>query len=118
MTAIRKRNKTDYHAFLVEPTEDFCPSNWQQKPESYRIIKYLGPRNRLGQRRRVAVHAQSRRHPARHGGRRLGDLRSIAPFCSGRGYESRQGFQLDFLPKMDSWPRPLRQSCYRNPMVD
>ena len=48
MTAIRKRTNTDYHAFLVKPTEDFCPSNWQQKPESYQIIKYLGPKNRLG----------------------------------------------------------------------
>jgi len=48
MTAIRKRKSTDYHAFLVKPAEDFCPDNWQQKPDSYQIIEYLGPRNRLG----------------------------------------------------------------------
>jgi hypothetical protein len=50
MTAIRKRTKTksEYHAFLVKPTADFCPSNWQEKPESYQIIEYLGPRQRLG----------------------------------------------------------------------
>jgi hypothetical protein len=48
MTAIRKRPENSYHAFLVKPSEDFCPSNWQQKPEAYQIIEYLGPRNRLG----------------------------------------------------------------------
>jgi len=48
MTAIRKRTHNNYHAFLVKPTKDFCPSNWQQKPESYKIIEYLGPKNRLG----------------------------------------------------------------------
>ena len=48
MTAIRKRTDTNYHAFLVKPAEDFSPINWQQKPESYQIIEYLGPRNRLG----------------------------------------------------------------------
>jgi hypothetical protein len=48
MTAIRKRTHTHYHAFLVKPADDFCPNNWQQKPDSYRIIEYLGPKSRLG----------------------------------------------------------------------
>jgi hypothetical protein len=48
MTAIRKRKTSEYHAFLVKPMEAFCPNNWQQKPDSYQIIEYLGPKNRLG----------------------------------------------------------------------
>lgn len=38
----------NYHAFLVEPTGDFHPGNWQDKPSSYRIVEYLGQKKYRG----------------------------------------------------------------------
>lgn len=49
MTKPRRKPKTTYHAFLVEPTIEFAPSNWQQNPDFYKVIKYLGPKYFQGQ---------------------------------------------------------------------
>lgn len=48
MTKLRKR-PTGYLTFLVEPTADFRPINWQQTPESYRIVEFAGAATMLGQ---------------------------------------------------------------------
>lgn len=48
MTKLR-RKPTGYLTFLVEPANNFRPLNWQQSPESYRIVEYAGPRATLGE---------------------------------------------------------------------
>ena len=48
MTKPRKKPRTKFHAFLVEPQPGFNPTNWQQTPEHYRILEYTGPINFLG----------------------------------------------------------------------
>lgn len=48
MTKARKR-PTGYMRFLVEPAENFSPTNWQQTPSSYRIIEFAGTVAMLGQ---------------------------------------------------------------------
>jgi hypothetical protein len=48
MTKLRKKPATQYHALLVEPTPDFSPTNWQDKPANYRIVEYLGPKQYRG----------------------------------------------------------------------
>lgn len=49
MTKFRRKPATGYHAFLVEPTPDFAPTNWQDKPLHYRIIEYAGLKQFKGQ---------------------------------------------------------------------
>ena len=49
MTKPRRKPKTTYHAFLVEPAPGFAPSNWQQNPDYYKVIEYLGPKFFKGQ---------------------------------------------------------------------
>jgi hypothetical protein len=48
MTKPRKKPATQYHAFLVEPMPGFAPNNWQQKPDHYRILEYVGPKHFKG----------------------------------------------------------------------
>lgn len=48
MTKLR-RKPTGYLTFLVEPANNFRPLNWQQSPESYRIVEYAGPMAMLGE---------------------------------------------------------------------
>ncbi|MGI9497352.1 MAG: hypothetical protein ACR2NK_14945 [Mariniblastus sp.] len=49
MTKPRRKPKTTYHAFLVEPAPGFEPSNWQQNPDFYKVVEYLGPKFFKGQ---------------------------------------------------------------------
>lgn len=49
MTKPRRKPKTTYHAFLVEPAPGFSPSNWQQNPEYYKVLHYVGPKYFKGQ---------------------------------------------------------------------
>jgi hypothetical protein len=48
MTKPRKKPNTRFHAFLVEPKPGFKPTNWQQNPEHYRILEYIGPKHFIG----------------------------------------------------------------------
>lgn len=43
MTKPRTKPKYKFLAFIVEPTPGFNPRNWQQTPEHYRIVEYMGP---------------------------------------------------------------------------
>lgn len=43
MTKPRRKPKTRFHMFMVEPYPGFHPTNWQQTPKHYRILKYVGP---------------------------------------------------------------------------
>ncbi len=43
MTKPRRKPETRFHTFIVEPSPDFEPVNWQQTPDHYRILKYVGP---------------------------------------------------------------------------
>ena len=49
MTKPRRKPANCYHAFLVEPMPGFRPTNWQDKPQHYRIIEYIGPKQFKGQ---------------------------------------------------------------------
>ena len=49
MTKPRRKPKTTYHAFLVEPAPGFEPSNWQQNPDYYKVVEYVGPKFFKGQ---------------------------------------------------------------------
>jgi hypothetical protein len=44
MTKPRKKPGIRYHALLVQPSPEFEPTNWQDKPEHYRVLEYLGPK--------------------------------------------------------------------------
>ncbi|MFK7768309.1 MAG: hypothetical protein AB8B55_13880 [Mariniblastus sp.] len=48
MTKLRRKPSTKFHAFIVEPTPDFEPTNWRQTPTHYRIVRYLGPKEFKG----------------------------------------------------------------------
>jgi hypothetical protein len=48
MTFPRRKPTTSFHAFLVEPMPGFKPTNWQDKPQHYRIVEYLGPKRFKG----------------------------------------------------------------------
>jgi len=48
MTKPRRKPNTRFHAFIVEPSPDFQPSNWQQTPRHYRIVSYAGPKDFRG----------------------------------------------------------------------
>ena len=48
MTKPRTKTK-GYLTFVVEPTGDFAPTNWQETPASYRIIEFVGPKRLLGE---------------------------------------------------------------------
>jgi len=43
MTKPRRKLKTRFHTFIVEPNPGFQPTNWQQTPKHYRILRYVGP---------------------------------------------------------------------------
>ena len=44
MTKPRLKPSTQFLAFLVEPEPGFQPSNWQQNPDHYRILEFVGPK--------------------------------------------------------------------------
>ena len=48
MTKPRIKPSTRYHAFLVQTSPEFEPTNWQDKPNQYRILEYLGPKRFKG----------------------------------------------------------------------
>ena len=48
MTKPRRKPSSRFHAFIVEPSPDFQPSNWQQTPRHYRIVEYVGPKGLRG----------------------------------------------------------------------
>jgi hypothetical protein len=49
MTRFRARPKKKcYQAFIVEPSTDFAPKNWQDKPRSYRVLEYVGAKTFSG----------------------------------------------------------------------
>lgn len=48
MTKLRRKPNTRFHAFVVEPSPGFEPTNWQQTPEHYRIVNYVGPKDFRG----------------------------------------------------------------------
>jgi len=48
MTKPRRKPNTRFHAFIVEPSPDFRPTNWQQTPRHYRIVSYIGPKDFRG----------------------------------------------------------------------
>ena len=48
MSKPRKKPNTRFHAFIVEPSPDFEPTNWQQTPRHYRIVSYVGPKDFRG----------------------------------------------------------------------
>lgn len=46
----KPRTKTrGYLTFVVEPTSDFTPTNWQEVPASYRIVEFSGAKRLLGE---------------------------------------------------------------------
>lgn len=48
MTKPRKKPSSKFHAFLVEPEPGFRPTNWQQNPQHYRILEYVGAKHFKG----------------------------------------------------------------------
>ncbi len=48
MSKPRKKPNSRFHAFIVEPSPDFKPNNWQQTPKHYRIVSYVGPKDFRG----------------------------------------------------------------------
>ena len=48
MTNFRRKPTTQFHAFIVEPTVGFKPTNWRQTPTHYRVVGYLGPKEFRG----------------------------------------------------------------------
>lgn len=48
MTKFRKRPTQRFIAFLVQPADDFRPHGWQDVPQNYRVIEYLGPKQFRG----------------------------------------------------------------------
>ena len=49
MTKPRRKPANCYHAFLVKPSPGFKPTNWRDKPQHYRIVEYVGPKQFRGQ---------------------------------------------------------------------
>ncbi len=48
-SAVAKKNRSDqFVAMVVEPTEDFQPSNWQDTPRAYRIVELAGNKKHRG----------------------------------------------------------------------
>jgi len=48
-SAVTKKNKYDQIvAMVVEPTEEFQPSNWQDTPRAYRIVQLAGNKKHRG----------------------------------------------------------------------
>jgi hypothetical protein len=42
-SAVKKRNRNkQFVAMVVEPSEEFVPSNWQDTPKAYRIVELAG----------------------------------------------------------------------------
>lgn len=51
MTIIRRRPACatrHYHAFIVQPAEDFRPNSWQDIPRLYRVLEYVGAKQFRG----------------------------------------------------------------------
>jgi len=51
MTSVRRPPRCptkQYHAFIVQPSEDFRPNSWQDIPRGYRVIEYRGAKQFRG----------------------------------------------------------------------
>ena len=48
-SAVKKSKTTQFVAMVVEPTANFHPSNWQDTPQSYRVVEVTGNKKHRGE---------------------------------------------------------------------